>query len=71
MKVVIRMTKKEELKALAILLRHSPGTILPERTYVISDEAARALQQAGVKFTELSREFDSPATGGTVVGERV
>jgi len=33
MKIIIQMSKSEELKALPILLRHSPGTILPQRTY--------------------------------------
>ncbi len=55
MKVVIRMTNREEARALPILLRHSPGAVLPERTYVISEEAAQALREAGVTFTEVSR----------------
>jgi hypothetical protein len=55
-KVVIRLTAKQEEKALPILLRHSPGTVLPERTYVISEDAVRALRQAGVEFTEVGSE---------------
>ena len=50
MKVVIRLSAKEELRALPILLRHSPGKILPGRTYVISEEAAKALRDAGIVF---------------------
>ncbi len=61
MKVVIRFTAKEELQALPILLRHSPGTVLPNRTYLVSEEAAKALREAGVTFTEVSREAE---TGG-------
>jgi hypothetical protein len=53
MKIVIRLTAREELKAIPILLRHSPGMGLPDRTYVISAEAAKALREAGVEFTEL------------------
>jgi hypothetical protein len=71
MKIVIRLSKREEAKALPILLRHSPGTILPERTYLINEEAAGSLRKAGIKFTELSRESDSPIGIGTVPGERV
>ena len=71
MKVVIRLTSREELKALPILLRHSPGVVLPDRTYVISEEAAQALRTAGVKFTELSREADAPGLEGAVPGERI
>jgi hypothetical protein len=55
MKVVIRMSAKQEARALPILLRHSLGTVLPDRTYVISGEAAKALRAAGVRFTEMRR----------------
>jgi hypothetical protein len=53
MNIVIRLSTREEAKALPILLRHSPGTILPDRTYVISQAAAKALREAGVEFTEV------------------
>jgi hypothetical protein len=39
MKVIVQLTRQEEAKALPILLRHSPGMILPERTYILSEEA--------------------------------
>jgi hypothetical protein len=71
MKVVIRLSEREELKALPILLRHSPGMGLPERTYVISGEAARALREAGVRFTELSREGSPPHLEGAGPSERI
>jgi len=58
--VVIRLSAREELKALPILLRHSPGMVLPERTYVLREEAVDALRRAGVRFTELGREADAP-----------
>jgi hypothetical protein len=64
MKVVIRFTASQELKALPILLRHSPGTILPDRTYVLSEEAVHALRDAGVTFTELSKEANAPSLHG-------
>jgi hypothetical protein len=56
MKVTIRLSAREERKALPILLRHSAGTILANRTYIISTEAARALREAGLKFDELCSE---------------
>jgi hypothetical protein len=59
MKIIIRMTKRQELKPLPILLRHSPGMVLPNRTYVISAEAVSALRSAGVKFIQLSRDVDT------------
>jgi hypothetical protein len=56
MKVMVRFSAAEELEALPILLRHSPGKVLPDRTYVISDEAAEALRRAGAAFTEVEGE---------------
>ena len=55
MKVVIRLTRAEELRALPILYRHSPGMVLPNRTYVLSEEAVHALRGASVRYTEVSR----------------
>ena len=60
MNVVIRLSATQERKALSILLRHSPGTILPDRTYVLSEVAVQALRDGGVEFTELSRETYLP-----------
>jgi hypothetical protein len=53
MKVVIQLSAREEIKALPILLRHSPGMVMPERTYVLNEQAVDALHQAGVRFTVL------------------
>jgi hypothetical protein len=53
MKVVIQMSAREVLKALPILLRHSPGMVLPERNYILSEQALDALRQAGVRFKVL------------------
>ena len=71
MKVVIQLTKDEEEKALPILLRHSPGTVLQNRTYVVNTEAATELRQSGIQFTELSRESNAPNLEGAGSGERV
>ena len=54
MKVVIQLSEEEELKALPILLRHSPGMMLRNETYVITADAARRLRQEGVEFAVLS-----------------
>jgi hypothetical protein len=53
--VAIRLSPREELKALPILYRHSPGTVLRGRIYIIREEAASALRDAGVRFTVLTR----------------
>ncbi len=70
MKVIINLTEQDEAKALPILLRHSPGMILPERNCVLSEDARRALRMAGIRFTELSREANAPGLE-EVAGERV
>jgi hypothetical protein len=72
MKVAIRFSAREEAKALPILLRHSAGMILPNRTYVITVEAMRALRKAGIEFTQLGNEADAPGgSKGSLSRERV
>lgn len=71
MKVIIRLSAKQEAQALPLLLRHSPGTVLADRTYVISEEAAKALRLANIKFTEISRESDAPGPEGVLARERI
>ena len=56
MKVMIRFTEREELKALPILLRHSPGMVLPNRVYVVSAAAAQALRDGGIRYREMARK---------------
>jgi len=70
MKVIIQLSKEEEAKALPILLRHSPGMVLPERTYVLGEDVVGRLQNAGIRFTQLSREALAPCLE-EVAGERV
>ena len=71
MKVVIQMSEEDELKALPILLRHSPGMMLRNGTYVVSVDAARRLRQEGVEFAELGREAAAPGVEGVGSGERI
>ncbi len=49
MKTIIQLSEAEEAKALPMLLRHSSGTVLPHRIYVVSDEVAQKLREA-VRF---------------------
>jgi hypothetical protein len=70
MKVIVQFNSEEEAKALPILLRHFPGMVLPGRTYVLAEEALKALRRAGVGFSELSREAAAPGLE-EVAGERV
>ena len=36
MEQVVQFSEREEVKALPVLLRHSPGVALPNRVYVLS-----------------------------------
>ena len=70
MKIIIQLSREEEAKTLPILLRHSPGMIFPERTYVLGEQVAGLLRNAGVRFTQSSREAFAPCLE-EVAGERV
>jgi hypothetical protein len=56
MKVVIQFTRPEGARALPILLRHSAGTILPNRTYVLDEESVAELRKFGVQVLTISHE---------------
>ena len=71
MKAVIQFTKPEEARALPILLRHSAGAVLPNRTYVLDEEAVAELRRSGIRFVALSRESPAPSLQGVGSGERV
>ena len=71
MKAVIQFTKPEEARALPILLRHSTGTILPNRTYVLDEESVSELRKSGIRFVTLSHESAAPGLEGVGAGERV
>jgi hypothetical protein len=68
MKVVIRFTAKQEAKGMPFLFRHSPGMILQDRTYIVTEAAASLLRSKGIKFTEISREGDASSAGGELTG---
>jgi hypothetical protein len=71
MKIVIRLTTKQEAKALPIILRHSPGMVLPGRTYIVSEETVIKLKAEGIRFKEIGRESDKPTWEGALSSERV
>jgi hypothetical protein len=56
MKVVIEVDSGDSAKAWEVLVRGAPGMALPDRVFVVSEEAVRLLRTARVRFTELSRE---------------
>ena len=71
MHMIIQLSETEEVKAIPILLRHSPGTVLPNRIYIVSEDAAKQLRAAGVQFTALSRASNAPTLEGVGPGERI
>jgi hypothetical protein len=71
MNVAVRFSVDEELKALPILLRHSPGTVLADRTYIIDVSAAQALRDAGVLFHEVQPQLNLPIVEDFPIGERI
>jgi hypothetical protein len=71
MNVVVQLTEDEEARALPILLRHSPGMLLPNRTYLVSRDAMRELQHAGVEFIILGRDSNIPSLEEVASGERI
>ena len=71
MNIVVQFTAEEEAKALPILLRHSPGSILPNRTYVIEETAAQALRDAGVTYRDVRPQLNLPVVEDLSIGERI
>lgn len=71
MKIVVQISTKDDAKAWAILQRHSPGMALPNRTFVVSEDAVRALTDAGIHFTEISRDAALHMRAGELAGERI
>jgi hypothetical protein len=71
MRTIIQLSEAEEAKALPLLLRHSPATVLPNRLYMISAEAARTRREAGVQCTEWSRESNLPRLEGVGSGASI
>jgi hypothetical protein len=63
--IVIQVAADDKARAWALSVRHSPGTALQDRTFIVSEQAVRALREAGIKFREISREPREPTQEGT------
>jgi len=68
MRTVIRVSARDSVNAWGLLVRHSRGVALPDRVFVVSEEAVRALRNEGVRFSELSREA---SVSRAIAGERI
>lgn len=71
MTVVIRVLDEDRARTWGLLVRHSPGTALPNNTFVISPAAAKMLRSAGIDFTEVTRVDAGLAREGALAGERI
>ena len=71
MRIIVRVAAKDSAKAWGVLVRHSPGAALPGRTFVVSEEAAKALRGAGVRFTVIGRGPGEPTAKEIEAGERI
>jgi hypothetical protein len=71
MSVILQFTADEEAKALPILLRHSPGSILPNRVYAVDESAAQALREAGISYREVRPQLNLPTVEDMSIGERI
>jgi hypothetical protein len=71
MSVVLRFTSDEEERALPILLRHSPGSVLSNRTYVVEDSVVQVLRDSGISFQEVVPPLNLPILEDIQIGERI
>jgi hypothetical protein len=71
MNVVIRVSDSDRARAWGFLVRHSPGTALPNNTFIVSEAAARGLRDAGVDFEEISRDQQPADNAGAALSERI
>jgi hypothetical protein len=71
MSVILQFTSDEEARALPILLRHSPGAVLANRTYLVDDAVPSVLRDAGIAFREVTPTLNLPFAEDISVGERI
>jgi hypothetical protein len=69
--IVLQFSAEEEAIALPILLRHSPGTILPNRTYIVDESVASVLRAANIVYREVRPQLNLPLVEDLTIGERI
>jgi hypothetical protein len=70
-RVAIKVTAKDRAKALALLVRHSPGMALPDGVFVLSPEAVQALRKAKIRFSVIASDHPLDSPTGAIAGERI
>lgn len=71
MNIVIRVGDSDRVRAWGLLVRHSPGTALPNNTFIVSDSAARKLRNVGIDFEEITRDREPVVATGAAASERI
>lgn len=69
--MIIKVDARHGPEAWALLIRHSPGTALRDGIYVVSNEAARALQRARIRFSVIAKYPLRLPTKGRIKGKRI
>jgi hypothetical protein len=70
-RMLIKVVASDRAKALALLVRHSPGMALPGDSFVVSPDAVRALRKAKVRLSVISSDATVDSSTGVVAGERI
>jgi hypothetical protein len=47
MRVILQIAAKDKAKAWGLLVRHSPGTALPDRTFIVSERGCARVARSG------------------------
>lgn len=55
MTIAIQFTAKQELRALPIIITHSPGMMLPKRTYLLHRDVVEELRKKRIGFKLIGR----------------
>ena len=70
MKIVVQISEQDDARAWSLMQRRFSGIALPNRTFVLPEEAVRALRKAGIRYTEISRDGVLQPQGA-IAGERI
>ena len=71
MDVPIQIDERDDARAWSILIRHSPGKAFRGRFYLVSEGAAQALKEAGIRFSRVAKDAIPSSPEGEPVGERI
>ena len=70
-RVLIKVAPKDSAKAWALLVRHSRGMALSDRTFLVTPQAVQALRRAGLGIVVISTDSAVLSRTGAIAGERI